>query len=278
MGIKATSKEYRHKTVKYLLRSWPELADKQQNRVSESECKEWAARYSKDFSGTLYNNTLDSLRHIFDLAISRGLITRNPVAKVARVTVSPKKLTLPSSGQFKAIVADIRKSNQPTNQGSADLVEFMAYCGCRVDQARKVTWQDVDFDFNQGQGRVWIGPQKHDETGHYVPMLASMRALLKRIKDNPRFFKSSAREQGGYVISVLQCRRILTAACATVNAPRITHHDLRHLFITKCIESDIDIPTIAKWVGHKDGGALLMKVYGHLRDEHSEAMAAKVIF
>jgi hypothetical protein len=31
-------------------------------------------------------------------------------------------------------------------------------------------------------------------------------------------------------------------------------------------------------IGHKDGGALAMKVDGHLRDQHSVAMAQKVAF
>jgi hypothetical protein len=57
---------------------------------------------------------------------------------------------------------------------------------------------------------------------------------------------------------------------------RITHHDLRHLFAARCIESGVDIPTVSRWLGHKDGGALAMKVYGHLRDSHSTAMAQKV--
>jgi integrase len=54
--------------------------------------------------------------------------------------------------------------------------------------------------------------------------------------------------------------------------------DLRHLFATLCIESGVDIPTVSRWLGHKDGGALAMKVYGHLRDQHSVAMAEKVKF
>jgi Phage integrase family len=58
----------------------------------------------------------------------------------------------------------------------------------------------------------------------------------------------------------------------------LTHHDLRHLFATRCIESGVDIPTVAKWLGHKDGGVLAMQTYGHLRDKHSEHMARKVIF
>ena len=39
-----------------------------------------------------------------------------------------------------------------------------------------------------------------------------------------------------------------------------------------------DIPTVAVWVGHKDGGAVAMKTYGHLRREHSAAQALKVSF
>jgi hypothetical protein len=40
----------------------------------------------------------------------------------------------------------------------------------------------------------------------------------------------------------------------------------------------VDIPTVSRWLGHKDGGALAMKVYGHLRDQHSVDMAQKVTF
>jgi hypothetical protein len=44
-----------------------------------------------------------------------------------------------------------------------------------------------------------------------------------------------------------------------------TNDDLRHLFATRCIESGSDIPTLSGWLGHKDGGTLAMKTYGHLR-------------
>jgi hypothetical protein len=50
------------------------------------------------------------------------------------------------------------------------------------------------------------------------------------------------------------------------------------LFATTCIESGIDIPTVSRWLGYKDGGALAMRVYGHLRDDHSRAEAGRVSF
>jgi hypothetical protein len=43
-------------------------------------------------------------------------------------------------------------------------------------------------------------------------------------------------------------------------------------------ESGVDIPTVSRWLGHKDGGALAMKVYGHLRDQYSANMAQRVSF
>jgi len=271
--LKPTSKEYRHKTVKYLLRSWPELNERIPAKITEAECRHWAAQYHKSFSETLYNNTVDSLRHIFELAIGRGLIARNPAAAIAKVRVQQKKLELPSSEQFRQIVAHIRSSKQPTNQGSADLVEFLAYSGCRINEAARVRWADVDED----RGRIYIAPGKNS-TDRYVPLFDSMRDLLERIKSTPRFFKSARRRHGGFVLSVAQCAKVLTAACAKVEAHRITHHDLRHLFATRCIESGVDIPTVSRWLGHRDGGAIAMKTYGHLRDEHSQAMAAKVSF
>lgn len=59
---------------------------------------------------------------------------------------------------------------------------------------------------------------------------------------------------------------------------RITHHDLRHFFATICIESGVHIPTVSRWLGHKDAGVLAMRTYGHLRREHSIAQAQKVRF
>jgi hypothetical protein len=40
----------------------------------------------------------------------------------------------------------------------------------------------------------------------------------------------------------------------------------------------IDFMTIAAWLGHKDGGILVGKVYGHLLDEHRSKAAKQVRF
>ncbi len=80
------------------------------------------------------------------------------------------------------------------------------------------------------------------------------------------------------LVHSLGCRGALESACQSVGIKKMNHHDLRYLFATRCIESGVDIPTVSRWLGHSDGGALAMKTYGHLRQEHSQAQAAKVSF
>ncbi len=109
-SIKASTKEYRGKTIKYLFRSWPNLADRPPNRVTEIECRQWAVEYRGKFSETLYNNSIDSLRHVFDLAIKRGLIARNPASILERAKIPQRKLELPSIDQFRQIIELIRDS------------------------------------------------------------------------------------------------------------------------------------------------------------------------
>jgi integrase len=79
-------------------------------------------------------------------------------------------------------------------------------------------------------------------------------------------------------MKVHECQKAMNRAAKEVGMARITHHDLRHLFATRCIESGVDVPTVSRWLGHKDGGVLAMKVYGHLRDAHSNEMAKLVSF
>jgi len=81
------------------------------------------------------------------------------------------------------------------------------------------------------------------------------------------------------VMTIHECHNSIVRACRRLKLPHMfTHHSLRHFFCSNAIEAGIDFKAIAGWLGHKDGGILVAKTYGHLREEHSEAMAAKMKF
>lgn len=48
--------------------------------------------------------------------------------------------------------------------------------------------------------------------------------------------------------------------------------------VSPAVTVAIDYMTIARWVGHKDGGVLIGKVYGHLSNEHAQAQAQRLNF
>ncbi len=84
--------------------------------------------------------------------------------------------------------------------------------------------------------------------------------------------------QSGPLLRNLEFKGALARACAAEKLPRLTHGALRHLFATHALESGVDASTVALWLRHRDKGALVMKRYGHIRQEHSRAMAGRVRF
>jgi integrase len=56
--------------------------------------------------------------------------------------------------------------------------------------------------------------------------------------------------------------------------PNFEPRSLRRFFITTALRAGVDVPTVAAWQGHKDGGALILKTYGdEVRLAHSLQMA-----
>jgi integrase len=273
VSIKPSTVHYRSQTVKAILKSWPELATLKPKDITETHCETWASAFSEKYSPTRYNNSVDSLRAIFEEASKAGMIFRNPAESITKRTPNRKHLELPSREEFAKIVSAVRGNGAWCSQSCGDLIEFLAYSGCRIDESRHVRWTDV------GSDSIWIHGGKSgtkNSESRPVPIIGPMRTLLDDMKTHPRYCRDEARL--GYVLTVKECQKAIDAACTALKAKRFTHHDLRHLFATRCIESGVDIPTMSRWLGHKDGGALAMKTYGHLQKEHSQKMAAKVSF
>jgi len=53
---------------------------------------------------------------------------------------------------------------------------------------------------------------------------------------------------------------------------------LRHYFASVCVMAGIDYKTIAVWLGHGDGGVLVAKTYGHLRQGHTKEQMKRISF
>lgn len=264
------TRRYRLRCVDRIFKSWAGLDTLPADQITVDDFNAWANRFAGLYAPQFFNNCLNVLREI----LRRCGVKRddNPAWQVKRLGMPRKKLDLPTVEQFHRILVEIETAHAVDAKDRADYVRFLAFTGCRWEEATTVLWEHVDWS----NGFIRVKRAKLRKTSSedpfkLVPIIAPLRTLLEKLKQsNP---KPSDR-----ICKVIFCRKPLTRACKIVGCARLTHHSLRHLYATFCIESGVDIQTVSRWLGHSDGGALAMKVYGHGRPEHFQAMAKKVTF
>ena len=189
---------------------------------------------------------LDILRMALDVAVREGAAFSN-VARhdsITRPAQRPKALTLPRRSDFPALVSQMRAIGGNAKH-AADLVEFLAYSGARKSKAADVLRRDVNFQRNT----VLLRKTKNGYP-RVIPLITELRRLLNCLKESRPFDTPDS------PVMVARSSKSIEGAAKKAGVPRLTHHDLGHLFATTLIEHGIDIPTVAQLLGHRDGGAL----------------------
>ena len=273
ISLKPRTKQYYADLIAFITRWWPALMETDVRKVSNRDCENWLARYQQQYAPSVVNNSIGTLRAVFDEAIRTGARFSNPAASLSWMKVRQKRLELPSREEFLKFVDVIRNAGARQSKDCANLVCFLAYSGLRIGEAKHVTWADADFARRQLHIRGDAQTATKNGETRFVPMIPELERMLTELRaEHPNEPPTAS------VMRVFECQNSMTHAASKIGMKRITHHDLRHLFATICIESGVDIPTVSRWLGHKDGGALCMKTYGHLRQDHSLAQAQRVRF
>jgi integrase len=165
-----------------------------------------------------------------------------------------------------------------------DYIRLLAYCGAREQETIALRWDDVDSDRQQ----LIIGAtgDTKNQTGRVVDFNPKLKAHLesmrkRRAPDSQWLFPSPQRgEKDVHAQTFRESLKLVRQHAAKKDAKLggKAFHDLRHHFISYCVMSGIDYMTIAEWVGHRDGGILIGKVYGHLADAHKKEQAQRLNF
>ena len=273
-SLKDRAKHTGEERITALLKSWPDLNQMDVAQISKADGLAWAARFGKTASPSAFNNTIGTFELVLDIAVEAGARYDNPAIHIKRKKIRQKQLQLPSQKQFVELITTIRNGDGGWAERCADLVEFLAYSGCRKGEAARVNGRDCDFE--KGEITVLGDPATGTKNWEIrrVPMIPDMRRLLERLQKER--VKQNFRASRSCWFTNVRVR--LTRPARNWHCPLSR--------ITICA---ICLPPAAlnrawifrpyrRWLGHKDGGALAMKVYGHLRDSHSTAMAQKVRF
>jgi len=244
-GKASTTRRFYWQNIKQIRRAWRSILERRTDEVSADDVARFVLSCDH-YCPSRWNAMLTILHSI--VPASRVLKRR------------PLKLTRPPPPTQQEFARLVEEAEGLARSHAAEVIEFLAHSGLRITAAKNVRWSDVHenrIEYAGKGGKICS-----------VPIINGMREVLERLK--------KLDDGSGHVLPRGTIKRGLAVACARAGVRHLNHHDFRHMFITRSIESGVDIPTIARWVGHGDGGALLSKRYFHLLDGHSQAMAARV--
>ena len=264
--LKPATRHYYQQVAKSIIDTLPPpIASKRLPQVTVGDLRAWRDIYTATASKTRHNGALALLRRVWNRAIERREAASNPVDGLKRLKPDQRHWYPPTKEKFAKIVESIRTQRKSHSLATAMAVEFLAYTGMRISEAQSVTWGDVR------DGHIVRRIAKNDAMGK-IPLIPAALALLVRMKA-----AELPCEPTDPVMLVKSPRIALEGACERLGIEHLRVHDLRHIFATRCLESGVDFPTLAGWLGHKDGGILAAQTYGHLIPSHSSKQAGKVL-
>ncbi|HEY5706325.1 MAG TPA: site-specific integrase [Terrimicrobiaceae bacterium] len=249
----------------------------------------------KPASARTVNLDLIALRNCLKAAIDSGHLRELP--RFPRVKqLPPERRPLLTPIEFNRLLETClacRADQEPitkNGQQLQDFLRFLAYTGAREQEALCLKWIHVDI----AGKRLFIGADEQfvatamtvGEGGStknrgsrcldFNPQLEQLmrETHSRRTPDSSWVFPSPQR--GDKDIRAMTLRESFNLVRFAAGLPNVGFHDLRHMFCSFCVMAGVDFMTIAAWLGHKDGGILVGKVYGHLLDDHRKKAAARL--
>lgn len=246
LSTRPRTREFYQEVAKIILQHWPD-ADLATHNITAEQVLQFAQKVTQQCPSR-WNAIVAALRAV----TSHGKL-------LDRRTPNLRQFTPPNQLQFSAF---LKECDELPRTKAGLIVRFLCYTGMRISEARGLKWKHVLADRIEVPGEI-----TKNGKARAIPLLPGATEVLARLK---------AIKRDDFVLPRQNARKAIEKASKRAFNERWSFHSCRHFFATRCIQSGVDTQTVARWLGHLDGGALLSKTYFHLSDEHSRQMAAKV--
>ena len=235
----------------------------------------------RGLSPTTANHHVKALRAVMRLARTEKYISKLPMEGITPLKVKSVERKLFSTEDILKIGTEALRSRPITGEQFADFLLVCMYSGGRKSEVANLKWENVDWENRQlafqGDTTKNYESRRVDFSRNLENHLLCMKAKAHQGVDSlfPSYRLGRPHRTR---IAGQSFQKMVEGVRRVVGMPDFTIHLTRHYFISTCVMAGIDYMTIAKWVGHKDGGVLIGKTYGHLNREHMQKMASKLAF
>lgn len=212
------------------------------------------------------NRTLGMLGAIFEFAVEREFIARNPARGVKKFKEGRPARFL-SDAELVRLGNALRQAEEDgVNAFAIAAIKLLLLTGCRKNEILGLKWQEVDFE----GGFLRLSDSK---TGSKtVPIAEEAVAILlelPRVHNNP-FVIAGYKLEGHFV----GLQKVWKSVRAQAQLEGVRLHDLRHSFASIGARSGQSLLIIGKILGHSNSATT--QRYAHLSDNPVRAAAGTV--
>jgi integrase len=245
LGKKERTRDFNGEIAATIRSKFPDM-ERQTIEITEEEITAFGVKV-EHYCPSRWNAILSALRSFTDHA-----------KVLKRKKLRFRFFVPPSRQQFAKL---LEECDRLPRSHAGPVVRLLVLTGLRICEARALRWEHIGAD------RINIlASMSKNGMARTVPFLDGTAATLESLR----------KVSPDRVLPVNNYRTALEKACERAGIAPLSYHCFRHMFATNCIEAGVDLPTVARWLGHSDGGALLARMYFHLLDSHSRAMAERV--
>jgi len=194
------------------------------------------------------------LRSFSNFCVNQGWLSASQIAgKIPRKTVPPRRIQIPSP----QLVSDLLLMCEAENKECGEFIRWMALSGLRLSGAAGIDWSEISFSLGEYKRRMKGGSEV------VIPLLPEALGLLEKR------WLASGQPKTGLVFSlgdarIKRVRRLLRKYAVGLGIGLTYPHALRHHFASVAFAAGFSAGEVALMLGHKDGGALALRVYGHV--------------
>ena len=260
------------------------LGSRRLGDVRTSEVRGWANERWEALSPSTAAKTLGLLRSVYAAALEDRPLKVSPVTRSVKLPRAPKPrisvLGVEEVARIQAAMVEVRAAAEM-------MVELAARLGFRGGTVRLAGGR-CQLPAPRGHGHLPAHRELEDpgqaedaQVGAdlYLPEgvardLARHLEVHGRGRDDSLFCTDAGLPYTAKQYGRLFARAVAAAGVEQRNEGPWTPHDLRHHYASTMLAHGLPPVAVAEWLGHDDGGALVMATYGHLMPSSEDRMRA----
>lgn len=203
------------------------------------------------------------IRQSLNLATEWEMLDRNPLRGVKLFNADNKVEHYLDDAQLERLLAVLRTDD---NRSVCRIALFLLSTGCRLNEALKATWGQIDPDT-----RVWRIPASNSKSKKVrsVPLNDSALAVLAEVGTRGRFEHLFVNEQTRARYTTIH--KVWGRIRRSAGLPHLRIHDLRHMYASFLVNAGCTLYEVQQILGHSD--PKVTQRYAHLTSQSLQKAA-----